>query len=341
MSYHAIHVDDDTWDDFISKQPNAHILQTSSWAHLKSNHGWHQERITLADETGFPVAGAQILFRNFVLLPFTVAYLGKGPYGDLKAIEELWPKIHTCARKNKAIFLKWEPDINSTKQTYSVRDFQNSSETIQPPRTIIVDIDSDPEEILARMNQGTRRKIRKSLRDLTFRQGHVSDIPSFYSLLKHTAERNHFGIHPQSYYEQAANSFLPNQASLIFAERDDQTLAAVMVFSIGKRAWYFYGGSCPSARKHNAGYGAQWAAILWAHEKGCIEYDLWGIPDEEIDSLETQFKKRTDGLWGVYGFKRGWGGEITRSPGALDYVYQPFVYQALRKAFSLRRKFYT
>lgn len=341
MSFHVIHVDDDTWDDFISKQPNAHILQTSSWANLKSNHGWHHERITLADETGFLVAGAQILFRNFILLPFTVAYVGKGPYGDLNAIEELWPIIHTHARKNKAIFLKWEPDIKSINETYSVEDFRNSPETIQPPQTIIVDINCDPEEILARMNQGTRRKIRKSLRELTFRQGNVSDIPRFYSLIRHTAERNHFGIHPLSYYEQAAALFLPDQAALIFADRDGETLAAVMVFSIGKRAWYFYGGSCSSARIHNAGYGAQWAAILWAHEKGCLEYDLWGIPDEEKDTLETQFKKRTDGLWGVYGFKRGWGGKIIRSPGALDYVYQPFVYQALSKAISLRRKFYT
>ena len=42
--------------------------------------------------------------------------------------------------------------------------FQESPQTIQPPRTIVIDIASEDAAVLGRMNQGTRRKVRKSLK---------------------------------------------------------------------------------------------------------------------------------------------------------------------------------
>ena len=64
----------------------------------------------------------------------------------------------------------------------------------------------------------------------------------------------------------------------------------------------------------------------WARERGCLTYDLWGIPDEEEEVLEREFLKRSDGLWGVYRFKRGFGGQVMHYLGAYDYVYSPSLY---------------
>ena len=47
--------------------------------------------------------------------------------------------------------------------------------------------------------------------------------------------------------------------------------------------------------------------------KAAEEYDLWGVPDENESTLEAQFENRNDGLWGVYRFKRGFGGELKRA----------------------------
>jgi lipid II:glycine glycyltransferase (peptidoglycan interpeptide bridge formation enzyme) len=69
--------------------------------------------------------------------------------------------------------------------------------------------------------------------------------------------------------------------------------------------------------------------MRWAKTQGCTSYDLWGIPDEEEKVLESEFDKRSDGLWGVYRFKRGFGGEIVRSAPALDRVYNPLLYNAI------------
>lgn len=74
-------------------------------------------------------------------------------------------------------------------------------------------------------------------------------------------------------------------------------------------------------------YLLQWEAIRWAKAHGCTEYDLWGVPDVDEGKLETYFSERSDGLWGVYRFKRGFGGELRRAAGPWDRIYQPLLYQ--------------
>ena len=83
---------------------------------------------------------------------------------------------------------------------------------------------------------------------------------------------------------------------------------------------------------------AQWTAIRICREAGCTEYDLWGIPDEEEDILEAQFADRHDGLWPVYRFKRGFGGNVLRTMGSFDYVYNRVLYSAVKFADVQRRK---
>jgi lipid II:glycine glycyltransferase (peptidoglycan interpeptide bridge formation enzyme) len=74
-------------------------------------------------------------------------------------------------------------------------------------------------------------------------------------------------------------------------------------------------------------YLLQWEAIRWAKSKGCQTYDLWGIPDQPESVLEETFTERSDGLWGVYRFKRGFGGEVRRTIGTWDRVYKPALYK--------------
>lgn len=74
-------------------------------------------------------------------------------------------------------------------------------------------------------------------------------------------------------------------------------------------------------------YAVQWAAIQWAKEQGCSVYDLWGVPDFPEEELEANFMERHDGLWGVYRFKRGFGGQLRRTVGTADRVYNQMVYR--------------
>jgi lipid II:glycine glycyltransferase (peptidoglycan interpeptide bridge formation enzyme) len=110
-----------------------------------------------------------------------------------------------------------------------------------------------------------------------------------------------------------------------------------MLFINGKRAWYFYGASDDAYRNLMPAYLLQWEAMRYAKARGATLYDLWGIPDVDEASLENDFMNRSDGLWGVYRFKRGFNGQIVRSLPAYVKVYQPLLYR-LYLAYRNRRK---
>jgi lipid II:glycine glycyltransferase (peptidoglycan interpeptide bridge formation enzyme) len=57
---------------------------------------------------------------------------------------------------------------------------------------------------------------------------------------------------------------------------------------------------------------------------------LWGIPEADLETLEAEFTHRRDGLWGVYRFKRGFGGDLVRTMGAWDRPYKSGPYRAYR-----------
>ena len=109
-----------------------------------------------------------------------------------------------------------------------------------------------------------------------------------------------------------------------------------MTLALGKRAWYLYGASSNEERERMPNYAVQWEAIRWARERGCTEYDMWGIPDVDEATLEAQFQHRQDGMWGLYGFKRGFGGSIWRAVGAWDKPYKPLLYAGYKTAAALR-----
>ncbi|RMG77832.1 MAG: peptidoglycan bridge formation glycyltransferase FemA/FemB family protein [Chloroflexi bacterium] len=328
------------WDSFVHTHPRAHILQLSAWGKLKSEFGWSTTQVTLQRQTEI-IAGAQILFRP---LPFglgTMAYIPMGPYHTTAQIEKpLWEKIDETAKEHQARFLKWEPGIylpEDQPPDFKALGFIPSPQTIQPPRTILIDIRGDEDTILSRMNQGTRRKIRLGYKKgVRFYPGTQADIAKFTRMMQTTGTRNEFGVHAADYYHRAFELF-PDQVALFMAEHDGDDLAGIMVFALGRYAIYLYGASSNIKRNLMATYGVQWEAIKWARERGCIYYDMWGIPDEDEATLEAEFENRSDGLWGVYGFKRGWGGEVVRSLGAWDKVYNPLIYNAYKLALRLRR----
>jgi peptidoglycan pentaglycine glycine transferase (the first glycine) len=338
------------WDEFLTRHSHAHLLQTLPWGELKSAFGWDVCWIGVGKGKVTPDSalssgpeiktGAQILFRN---LPFGLrfAYIPKGPVlptstektatGLGEHHSDLWREVDQICRRRRAVFCKVEPDawesekIQETQQASPPHGFLLSLHPIQPPRTLVVDISGEEEQVLSRMKQKTRYNIK-----LALKKGVVilpsNDIDSFYRLIQTTATREKFGVHSLAYYRQAYELFHPRGAcELLIADYQGQLLAALMVFAHGPRAWYFYGASASDHRDRMPTYLLQWEAIRWARSHGCSEYDLWGVPDEKQDVLEKEFTNRQDGLWGVYRFKRGFGGQLRRSSGPWDRVYQaPF-----------------
>ncbi len=329
--------EDAEWDDFVAAHPHGSILQTTNWARLKSHFGWQSNRVWLKQD-GRLVAGAQVLVRSAALGLMKVAYVPHGPlvdWSDEEQVNVAINQIDFAAYKLGAGMLKMEPLIWQSEMPLDKwaalcerEDCIPDTDTIQPPRTIVVDLRPSEEDILAAMKSKTRYNIRLSeKKGVTVRLGTVEDIPIFNRLMLTTGQRNEFGVHEPLYYKTAFDLFFPEQAAMFIAEFEGTPLAAIMVFVLGQQAAYLYGASSNQERQRMPTYAVQWAAMRWAKKRGCTTYDLWGVPDEPEDTLEAQFTERNDGLWGVYRFKRGFGGEVVRTVGTADRVYNKLVYR--------------
>lgn len=322
------------WSAFLAKYPQAHLLQSASWGDFKSSFGWQPVRIQSGE------CGAQVLFRR-VPSGLTIAYIPKGPLGIQKANirdwDGLWTELDEICRQKRAIFIKIEPDVwEPADLTAAIPHDYCSSKPIQPRRTALIDLSGNEEDWLGRMKQKTRYNIRLAERkeiQVTLSE----DVTAFHRIMQVTGERDGFGIHSLNYYQKAYQVFAEHgKVGLLTAEYQGVPLAALMVFAQGDTAWYFYGASTNEERNRMPTYLLQWRAMQWAAQQGCRFYDLWGVPDANEDELEAKFSVRDDGLWGVYRFKRGFGGQIVRSVGAWDKVFNPLMYRLYQ--FYLHRR---
>ncbi len=322
--------DEESWEEW-AEAMGGHLLQSYRWGEFKSGFGWRPHRVLISSDGG---AAAQILIRSWAW--GSMAYVPRGPVadpGDEEVLDALLAALHDVARGDRAIWLRVEPDAEAPsgwRDALLRRGFQEVEATIQPRSTLTVDLRGDEREILARMKSKTRYNIRLSeRRGVRVRQGGQADLPQFHGLLVETSRRDGFFIRDLAYYRAAWEAFSPSdRCVLLMAEYRGETLAGLMSFAHGSRAWYLYGASSGRHREAMPNHLLQWEAMRWARERGCEVYDLWGIPDEVGRSGEPEdFATRRGELWGVYRFKRGFGGRPLRFEAGYEFVYRPLLYR--------------
>lgn len=322
------------WDAVCLKH-RAHLLQTHAWGELKEQFGWRAERMALRSEDKIQM-GAQILYR--ALAPgLTVAYIPRGPFGvHAGNPATLFDLFARQARARGAFLLKLEPDWHRDdgragllRTAYA----QNSTETIQPPATIHLDLTPDLDTILARMKPKWRYNIRLSgKKGVVVRAGTPADLPAFYELMRITGARDHFAIHGADYYGAAFTLLAArNHARLFIAEYERQPLAMIFVTAFADQAIYLYGASGNTERNRMPNHALHWAAIEWAKARGCTRYDLWGVPETVAEDTKADLPTT------LFQFKYGFGGEIVRYTGAWDIVFSATRYQLYKLARRVRK----
>jgi lipid II:glycine glycyltransferase (peptidoglycan interpeptide bridge formation enzyme) len=335
---------DAAWDSFVAGHGGAHILQTAGWGALKSRFGWRATRVALGDGDGLPQAGAQLLFKR--QLGLTLGYVPRGPlvdWQDAAAVRTLLASLTAACRSAGAAVLKLEPELPDTPATRSLLasfGLRPSSQTVQPRSTIVFDLQGDDDALLARMKSKWRYNVRLAERKgVTVRPCSEADLPAFNALMADTATRDRFDVHDPAYYSAAFRLLAPH-AVFLLAEFEGQPLAAIVVCAVGARAWYLWGASSDRERNRMPNHALQWAGIRWARERGATLYDFWGIPDDlgalaqglrngdgsgtPVDLLPVELEALPhEGLWGVYRFKQGFGGLVTRTVGAWDLPVNP------------------
>jgi len=310
------------WDKAVAGHPSGHLLQSFPWGELKAGFGWPEPIRVLWNDP--PNGGAQILFRKLPL-GFTVGYIPKGPWWDWtnEHVTTALGEIKRVALKRRAVAVILEPNApDGEPLRYRLKSLGLSpTRSIQPRSTMKVMLDGSEEEILSRMHRKTRYNVRLSARKgIVVKDGTQSDIPHFYRLMKETSTRDGFPIHSLDYYLRAYELLVRSgYGRLLLSLYDGETIAGIMVAAFGREGIYLYGASGNLHRDKMPNHALQWEAIKWVKSKGCLYYDLWGIPDE-VGIEPEKYAKMGDygrgGLWGVYRFKLGFGGKVVRSIGA-------------------------
>jgi peptidoglycan pentaglycine glycine transferase (the first glycine) len=210
--------------------------------------------------------------------------------------------------------------------------FRAVEDSIQPRRTIAIDLTPDERTIAQRQkpkwryNAGLAARKGVAVRVATSDE----DIQHWYDLMQVTSERDIFAVHTLEYYRVALQFFQEaNQARLMLAEHEGKLLAGIFVTLVGKEGIYLYGASGNEGRHLMPNHLLQWEAMRWAKAQGATLYDLWGISETEDPN---------DSMAGVYRFKRGWGGKMIRYIGSFDYVYSPLVYRSIIEGRKLLKR---
>ena len=337
LTTHII-TDHDEWNNALCALPYAHVLQTWEWGEFKRiTTGWQPLRLAFRQD-GQIVALASVGVRR--VGPLRVMYITKGPalaYDNHDLCSAVLEELQTLARRQFAVWLKIDPDViaatgvpgepddipDPTGQhvLFSLRGngWRFSSDQVQFRNTITLDLTQSEDALLAAMSQNTRRKIRTAeKKGVTVRPGTLADLPILYDLYRTTGQRDDFLIRPFDYYRFAWQTMIEaGLAHPLIAEAEGQPIAHVILFHFGRKCWYFYGASANEERQRMPNYLLQWEAIRWAKAQGYATYDLWGAPDVFAES---------DSMWGVYEFKRGFRGTVTRHIGAWDYAPYPPLY---------------
>ncbi len=325
------------WDDLVLSLPGAHLLQSTAWATAREQLGWTPHRLAFR-RAGRLVGTALVLCRPLPVPGLGLGYVPKGPilaeWSD-QAVGDAARALAAWARDHRVLWLKLDPDVaadnGAVARELEAAGFLPAEEQVQLPATMLVDLRGSEEELLARMHRKWRYNVRLAQRrGVQVREGDTDDLATFYRLYQETAARDHFVIRPLDYYRVLWEHLRREQrAVLLLADVAGETVAGLVVCRYGRRAWFLYGASGARHRRDQPNHLLQWRAMQWAREHGCATYDMWGAPTE---------LREDDPLWGVYRFKRGFGGRYVRWLGAYDYVPYPRLYRAWQAALRLYRR---
>lgn len=239
--------------------------------------------------------------------------------------------------------------------------------------------DRTEDELFNNIIKPTRKNIKKTMKiGLEMEEIGIEGLEEYKRITEHTGNRRGFIDRPLSYYKEMFNALgdkisiilcylnIEKSVNLLQTEIDtingysDITekrkeeikslekkidelkeleekhgkriaLAGSMFIACEKELLNLYGGGYDEFMKYDAMYAIQWYAIKTAKEKGFELYNFYGI--------EGNFKKENNPMYGVYEFKKGFGGKVVELIGEFDLPVNKSKYKFYTIAFSSYKKF--
>ena len=212
--------------------------------------------------------------------------------------------LEKSAREVGAFVAVVEPRSDYIGQLLIGHGFEHRRRSIQPSKTVVLDLQPS----LSDIESGFHQKLRYNIR-IAKKHGinivESDDIEPFLKLLKETTERDNFSAHDTDYYRQMCKMFLGHAimpVKIIYAMNGDKYCASALVLEYEDTGYYLHGASSYEFRSMMAPQLMHWEIIQDLKGRDFKKYDLWGI-----DAIKYP---------GVTRFKLQFGGSVIEYPGA-------------------------
>jgi lipid II:glycine glycyltransferase (peptidoglycan interpeptide bridge formation enzyme) len=325
------------------------FLQSDYWANFQRSLG--REVIEIYDGGFF----RQLL--EFHALPWVRGYFFvprgpiiaqvKGGERDFKLankemIEKRFLGCMEAAKKDRVAWIRIEPQDVLTLKFIKKLARSNSWQVVkskknhQPPQTLMLELNKNQEELLARMKSKTRYNIRLAKkkgveiqvapREDAEAEGH------FWRLSQETAQRNSITLHSRDYYQKMLETIPGGKLKLYLAYYQNKVIAAGLVSFYGGVATYLHGASDHHYRNLMAPYLLQWQAILDARTQNFSRYDFGGV------RMTVRGEAEKGGWEGITRFKNGFcpQARTTDFPGCYDLILNKRTYWTYRRLQSAK-----
>lgn len=267
-----------------------HILQSKEWGEFRAKTPTVKKVLCVGD--------CQIFIHRISYLPWTVAYLPRP-----EKIDNL-EKIKEACRQERVLFIKIEP-------MSPIGQIGQISNPVLPRHTIYVDLTQGEDKLLANMHEKTRYNIGLAQKKgVTVTKG--ENLENFLYLLKKTEDRQGFFSHPRQYYKTLWDTLRPEKMVYLLSAGE---MAAIMLLRYKDFLYYAYGGSDPKYKERMAPHLLHFEAMKLGKKLGCKTYDLWGSYKDRPEE--------SDPWWGIYRFKKGFGGKEVTFPETVDVPLSP------------------
>ena len=318
----------DEYEAFVQGHPKGHFAQSVLWA--KQKPAWDWKAIICRDEAGKIKGSIAFLIRKMPVVRKRMMYACRGPVCDLDdraTFGELMAAARILAKEEKAYVIKIDPDVPSgntefakllTDFGFRTRDTGKNFEAIQPKYVFRLYLNGrSEEELMASFHQKWRYNIRLAVKKgVEVRLCGKEMVPDFARIMVETGVRDNFATRPPEYFAAMLDN-LGDKCRLYMAFHEGQPIAGTLAIHYGDKVWYLYGASSNEHRNLMPNYLLQWNMIQWAVETGSRVYDFRGVSGDLSEDNPH---------YGLYRFKKGFGGEFTEFMGEYDYVLNRLSY---------------
>ena len=325
------------YEAFVQGHPKGNFAQSYLWG--KQKPAWSWKAIAVRGEDGKIRGTMAVMIRTMPLVHKTMMYACRGPVCDLddrETFAELLEGAKALAKEHGSYVIKIDPDVPSSDTAFAgmLHSFGFTSkeggknfEAIQPKYVFRLNVEGKTEEeVQAGFHQKWRYNIRVAQKKgVEVRICGKEMVPAFADLMLTTGVRDGFVTRQPEYFAAMLDN-LGEHCRLYMAFHEDRPIAGTLAIQYGDKVWYLYGASSNEHRNLMPNYLLQWEMIRWSIETGCRIYDFRGVSGDVSED---------NPLYGLYRFKKGFGGDFTEFVGEMDLVLNKAVYLFMEKSTSI------